>query len=86
MLVSLHVIRAIHLRLTPGVEAGVTVVVVGSSGLANSEGAQHQGRGVTHLGVRLCWFFADAVGYLCATGVVVLSFNGGYDYVWLVNE
>ena len=41
-----------HLRLTPGVEAGVTVVVVvGSGGLADSEGAQHQGRGVTHFGI-----------------------------------
>ena len=64
MLVLLHVTREIHLRLTPGVEAGVTVVV-GSSGLADSEGAQHQGRGVTHFDVWLCGFFADAVGYLC---------------------
>lgn len=56
-------IREIHLRLTPGVEAGVTVVVVGSGGLADREGAQHQGRGVTHFGLWLCWLFADAVGY-----------------------
>ena len=46
-----HLMRWIHLRLTPGVEAGVTVVVVGSGGLADSEGAQHQGRGEMHFDV-----------------------------------
>jgi hypothetical protein len=43
--------RSIDLRLTPGVEAGVTVVVVDSGGLADSEGAQHQSRGKMHFDV-----------------------------------
>ena len=47
----LRVMRLIDLRLTPGVEAGVTVVVVDGGGLADSEGAQHQGRGKMHLDV-----------------------------------
>jgi len=34
--------------LTAGVEAGVTVVEVGGSSLANDDGAQHRGGRVTH--------------------------------------
>lgn len=46
---------SIHLRLlTTGVEAGMAVVVVGSGGLADGEGAQHQGGRVVHFEVA-CW-------------------------------
>ena len=46
---------SIHLRLlTTGVEAGMAVVVVGSGGLADGEGAQHQGGRVVHFEV-VCW-------------------------------
>lgn len=74
-----------YLRLTPGVEAGVAVVVVGSRGLTDSEGAQHQSSGVEHFEMWSWWSFADAVGYICAAEIVT-SFNGGYEYIWLVNE
>jgi hypothetical protein len=40
-----------YLRFTARMEAGVTVVEVGSSSLADSKGAQHHSRGVTHVGV-----------------------------------
>jgi hypothetical protein len=45
-----------HSRLAAGVEARVAVVEVGSSGLANGEGAQHHGGRVTHVDVVLIWF------------------------------